>query len=192
MTQGLLVAIPTFILIWLFDRTAPLSISKYEFSSFWPNSWFLRPLVYFVAYLATFTALGLSVLYGMQMELHEANIWLTGQILNLVFDIFILPMVKIAITSSILFLFCPKHRKTYSSVFRWEHDQSLKESTPEVKLQNIVRLPHEIRDSPDSRVARLTGKQQQEMYVSVWKLIITLVVVIAFNQIVDSIIPQEK
>ena len=191
-SQGLAVAIPTFILIWFFDRTAPLSISKYEFTSFWSNSWFLRPLIYFLANLTTFIALALSVMYGMQMQIHEANIWLTGQILNLIFDIIVLPMVKIAITSSILFMFCPKYRKTYSTVFRWEPDQALKESTPEMKLRNIVRLPQEIRDSPDSRVARLTGKQQQEMYISAWKLIMTLVVVVSFNQIVNSIIPQEK
>ena len=41
-------------------------------------------------------------------------------------------------------------------------------------------------------MAKISGKQQQDMMTSVWKLFVTVVKVAAFNIIVSSIIPSHK
>ena len=41
-------------------------------------------------------------------------------------------------------------------------------------------------------MAKISGKQQQDMMTSMWKLFVTIVKVAAFNIIVSSIIPSHK
>ena len=68
----------------------------------------------------------------------------------------------------------------------WTDDQM----DPDKVLDNLIK--DEIRDSEKAKMCKLTGKQRQEMYTSMMKLVVTVMKVVLFNIIVSSIIPEDK
>ena len=59
------------------------------------------------------------------------------------------------------------------------------EKLPEVDdvINNLIKLPDEVRNSEKAKMCKLTGKQRQDMLVSMLRLVTTVVKVLAFNQI---------
>ena len=68
----------------------------------------------------------------------------------------------------------------------------MREKTPEYVFENLIKLPEEIKDSKDSKIAMLTGQQQRDLLMSSWKVFSTMCLVFAFYFIVHSIIPHSK
>ena len=114
---------------------------------------------------------------------------MTSQLVALLIDIFLLPIFKIGFTSAVLFLFCPtlKHQPPSVFVHDKKHAELKKaaESLPEMDdvINNLIKLPDDVKNSETAKMCKLTGKQRQDMMVTMLKLITTVVKVISFNLI---------
>ena len=100
-----------------------------------------------------------------------------------------MPIFKIGFTTSLVYLFCPSLKRQSASVF--VHDKrnadfkKFAEKQPEIDdvINNLIKLPDEVKNSEKAKMCKLTGRQRQEMLVSMLKLITTVVKVISFNLI---------
>lgn len=128
------------------------------------------------------------------MQLQDANVWLSGQWVSVLLDVLIIPFIKIAFSTMFFFLCCPSKINFYSSVFKLKPSSYLHKikADPDMLIKNLIRLPEAVASSEEARMAKISGRQQQEMMASVWKLTVTVVKVVAFNVIVQSIIPNDK
>ena len=114
---------------------------------------------------------------------------MTSQLLSLLIDIFLLPIFKIGFTSAVIFLFCPALKHEPPSVYF--HDKKhaeLKKSGEIVAemddvINSLIKLPDDVKNSEKAKMCKLTGKQRQDMMISMLKLITTVVKVISFNLI---------
>lgn len=162
--KSFLVLLPVLVLMFLFNSTAPLSLAQHEISCYWPKSQFIRPIVYLLAFSVSASALYLSVLYGMEMKIKEANTWLTGQYLILFADVFILPFIKITLSSkSITFkypiLYVPY---TCKKIFSFCSIQTFP------KIQNKL-CPRFHIWSNSGETARKSGKQNCQFNSTTWR-----------------------
>ena len=80
-----------------------------------------------------------------------------------------MPILKIAITAGILFAFCPGFKKERPDIFIYDKTSAMREKTPDNVFNNLIRLPDNIKQSEDAKIAQLTGKQQQDLLVTAWK-----------------------
>ena len=108
--------------------------------------------------------------------------------INLLLDIFFIPLFKITIWAAIIFVFCPflktMTRIQYKSgIFLYNYEQETIPKTPENVFKNLVRLPESIVTSKESKVALLTGKQQQDLMISAWKSLVTTFLVLSFQAV---------
>lgn len=102
---------------------------------------------------------------------------------------FLVPVFKIGFTTALVYLLCPSMQQRSPSVF--VHDKKMAElknvaeELPEVDdvINNLIKLPDEIKNSEKAKMCKLTGKQRQDMVVSVLRLITTVIKVISFNLI---------
>ena len=79
-----------------------------------------------------------------------------------------------------------------SGIFVYDYEQEQIPKTPENVLKNLIKLPEHIIKSKESKVALLTGKQQQDLMVTAWKSLVTVLLVISFQNIGnDSLNYQE-
>ena len=62
------------------------------------------------------SSLAFSVLYGMSMKPAEAETWLTGQFLNVLIDVLLMPIIKITISGVFIVYFLKDHFEKYSNV----------------------------------------------------------------------------
>ena len=62
------------------------------------------------------SSLAFSVLYGMSMKPAEAETWLTGQFLNVLIDVLIMPIIKITVSGVFIVYFLKNHFEKYSNV----------------------------------------------------------------------------
>ena len=62
------------------------------------------------------TSLTFSVLYGMSMKPTEAKTWLTGQFLNVLIDVLLMPVIKITISGVFIVYFLKDHFEKYSNI----------------------------------------------------------------------------
>ena len=114
---------------------------------------------------------------------------MTSQLISLLLDIFLVPIFKIGLTTALVFLFCPQFKQQSPSVFIHDKKHSelkeFDEEKPEVDevINNLIKLPDEVKNSEKAKICKLTGKQRQDMIVSMLKLITTVVKVISFNVI---------
>ena len=139
-------------------------------------------------------SLALTVLYAFtnKMRLQDANVWLSGQYISLFFDVIIFPMLKIGLSTLFVFICCPSKIQYYPNVFALTKHHEPAKVDPDILLKNLIKLPEDVKNSDEARMAKISGRQQQEMITSVWKLFVTVIKVAAFNVIVQSIIPNEK
>ena len=146
MVQASFVGVPVIGLVTLFSKTAPMSLARYRAGEFWPSSIWLRPLLYVIATLTILVSLSVTFLYGFTMKVHEANIWLSGQYLSLVLDIIFVPLVKIGLTSLLIFLCCPSKIEYHPKTFSFTRNRLVEKVDPEMVLKNLIRLPEEVKD----------------------------------------------
>ena len=115
------------------------------------------------------SSLAFSVLYGMSMKPAEAETWLTGQFLNVLIDVLIMPIIKITISGVFIVYFLKDHFEKYSNVLmnrvRLGYLDSIKSATSgpfpvrvslsrKTDLRQIITLPDKIRAHPIASKAK--------------------------------------
>ena len=98
--------------------------------------------------------------------------------------------------SALVFMCFDKKDETLMPIFSFDTNQSRLKTEdwidPDEIVENLVKLPDDIKNSERAKMCKLTGKQRQEMFASMIKLLVTIMKVVSFNIIVASIIPADK
>lgn len=193
---SIMTAVPAFIFTIVFNNTAPKSLAHVQSLDVWKYSRVIRPLGFIACTMISMISFFFAILYALMMEKSQVQNWVGAQLFANICDITIAPILIILTKSIINYFFNFDLNKGHLSYFIHEQRTDLMRKiyneSPLQALDNIVRLPNDIKQRDDNKVAKVARRQRHEMKKTIQFTLGTILMTTCYFIISQTILPSEK
>ena len=184
----LMSVVPSTLITFLFENTASRRLKDIPSTSYWKWSWLWRPMGYTFSILTILASVVFSIFYALSMEKNQVDKWIGAQLVSILLDIIFIPFVRIFIITAIRACFGLGERNKRCSIFINPVGDDVKRYESALHILS----PAEIASKDTAITAKQHREQKMATYLSLYRIIQTISVTVAYCILSESIVPEDK